>query len=183
MTLTRRGVGQEEVVDRQEYLNFDVNSCLKTSSSSSSQESPPSSGLYFYNPEGLISEPLFAAIMRVLEFSPPSKTTGLQYFQQRGWALVGATYEPVNKLSSPTRDEVIIRDYPLLRDDLVSLMPNRDAPVALIKTNVRRLLEAKLKEDGFNVLNRGRPIYFPSHGNQRKFHEQIIGVLSSWSSA
>lgn len=170
-------------MDRQEYLNFrrqfvpeDVKLVLVA-------ESPPSSGLYFYNPEGLISEPLFAAIMRVLEFSPPSKTTGLQYFQQRGWALVDATYEPVNKLSSPTRDEVIIRDYPLLRDDLVSLMPNRDAPVALIKTNVRRLLEAKLKEDGFNVLNRGRPIYFPSHGNQRKFHEQIIGVLSSWSSA
>jgi hypothetical protein len=60
--------------------------------------------------------------------------------------LVDATYEPVNKLSS-SRDQVILRDYQLLRDDLTNLAPDRSAPLVLIKTNVCRLLEPKLQED------------------------------------
>jgi hypothetical protein len=59
-------------------------------------ESPPASGLYFYNPTGARSEPLFAALMRQLGISPISKENGLLEFQRRGWVLVDATYEPVN---------------------------------------------------------------------------------------
>jgi hypothetical protein len=41
-------------------------------------ESPPKSGKYFYNPEGLISEPLFSAIMKdALEVEPSNKNDGL----------------------------------------------------------------------------------------------------------
>jgi hypothetical protein len=40
-------------------------------------ESPPKSGKYFYNPEGLISEPLFSAMMKgVLEIKPTTKDEG-----------------------------------------------------------------------------------------------------------
>ena len=42
-----------------------------------------------------------------------------------------------------------------------------------------RLLEPRLKADGFNVLNKGVAIYFPSTGGQTKFHEQFAAALKS----
>jgi hypothetical protein len=85
----------------------------------------------------------------------------------------------VNELSPSKRDKVIVGDYQSLHDDLASLLPDRSAPLILIKENVRRLLKARLKEDGFNVLNSGRVIYFPSHGRQKDFHRQFAAVLES----
>jgi hypothetical protein len=46
----------------------------------------------------------------------------------------------------------------------------------LIKTNVCRILEPKLTDDGFNVLNRGWVIYFPGSGRQGDFHQQFSAV-------
>jgi hypothetical protein len=119
-------------------------------------ESPPASGRYFYDPAGSNTEPLFAALMRQLQFSAVTKTVGLREFQQRGWILVDATYEPVNRFSAARRNRVICRDYKSLHDDLLALLPDRSIPVVLIKANVCRILEPRLTEDGFNVLNRGR---------------------------
>jgi hypothetical protein len=79
-------------------------------------ESPPASGKYFYNPTGSLSEPLFTALMKQLGFSPTTMEGGLREFQQRGWVLVDATYEPVNALRGADRNKVIVRDYPLLRE-------------------------------------------------------------------
>jgi hypothetical protein len=62
-------------------------------------ESPPASGVYFYNPAGAVTEPLFAALTRQLGLSPVTKKDGLREFQRRGWVLVDATYEPVNQLN------------------------------------------------------------------------------------
>src|SRR6516164_7187501 len=78
-----------------------------------------------------------------------------------------------------TSNAPIVGDYQSLRDDLASLLPDRSAPLILIKGNVCRLLEPRLKEDGFNVLNAGRVIYFPSHGRQKDFHRQFAAVLES----
>jgi hypothetical protein len=144
-------------------------------------ESPPVSGLYFYDPTGAPSEPLFAALMRQLRLSPIDKDTGLREFRRIGWVLVDATYEPVNEHSRTKRDRdrVIVRDYPRLRDDLLNLTPDRSSPVVLIKANVCQVLEQKLKEDGFNVINRGSRIYFPSNGRQREFEQQFRAVLKS----
>ena len=144
-------------------------------------ESPPASGKYFYDPTGSTKEPLFAAITLHLGLSPSTKEAGLLELQQRGWVLVDATYQPVDKLTkdaSHDRDGVIARDYPLLLDDMASLMPNRSIPVVLIKANVCRLLGPLLSKDGFNVLNGGRDIYFPSHGRQTEFRNQFGAVLS-----
>jgi hypothetical protein len=144
-------------------------------------ESPPASGKYFYDTSGRVTEPLFAALMQRISHSPASKEDGLRAFQQRGWVLVDATYTPVNTLSERGRDEVIVRDHPLLRDDLAALSPDHSAPVVLLKANVCRLLDARLTSDGFRVLNAGRAVYFPGNGNQRKFHrqfEEIVGVMA-----
>jgi len=144
-------------------------------------ESPPASGKYFYDPTGSTNEPLFAAIMLQLGRSPISKEVGLRELQERGWLLVDATYQPVDKLTkeaSHDRDAIIASDYPLLLDDLASLMPNRSIPLVLIKANVCRILGPLLSKDGFSVLNGGRAIYFPSHGRQTEFKQQFSTVLS-----
>lgn len=142
-------------------------------------ESPPASGKYFYNTEGAVSEPLFAALMLQLGITPTSKQSGLQEFQHRGWVLVDATYEPVNALDEQDRDGVITRDYHLLRDDLAAMLPNRSIPIILMKANVCLLLERRLTEDGFNVCNNGRVVYFPSTGRQKDFQRQFSEILKS----
>jgi hypothetical protein len=142
-------------------------------------ESPPASGRYFYNPAGRSSEPLFAAMMGQLGLSPTTKKDGLLKFQQCGWVLVDATYEPVNEFTPSNRDRSIDRDYPLLRDDLARLTPDRLAPLVLIKANVCRLLEPKLVQDGFNVVNRGIVIPFPSTGQQKRFREKFSLIMKS----
>ena len=116
-------------------------------------------------------------MMRQLTYSPRTKEDGLREFQGRGWLLVDATYQPVNGLGEKERDAVIVQDYPLLRDDLATMLPDRSTPVVLVKANVCRLLEPWLREDGFNVLNRGTAVYFPSNGRQPEFHKQFGAVL------
>jgi hypothetical protein len=143
-------------------------------------ESPPASGKYFYDPTGSPKEPLFVAIMLQLGVSAITKEAGLRKMKERGWVLVDATYQPVDKLTedaSHDRDGVITRDYHLLLADLASVMPNRSIPLVLIKANVCRTLEPLLLNDGFTVLNSGRVIYFPSHGQQSKFKQQFAEVL------
>ena len=142
-------------------------------------ESPPASGKYFYNPEGSVREPLFAALMSQLGITPTSKEEGLREFQRRSWVLVDATYEPVNTRSDPARDMVIARDYPLLRDDLAALLPDKSVPIILVKVNVLRLLQRKLATDGFNVINGDIVVYFPSSSRQRDFQRRFAAVLKS----
>jgi hypothetical protein len=137
-------------------------------------ESPPVSGLYFYDPTGRVSEPLFAALMKQLGLQPKTKDEGLRALQEQGWVLVDATYEPVNAPDA-RRNEVIARDYPLLRADLAALNPER---VVLMKANVCRILEPRLVADGFNVLNRGRVVYFPASGRQPDFAKQFPAILA-----
>ncbi len=144
-------------------------------------ESPPASGKYFYDPTGVPSEPLFAALMKQLGLSrlPAAKEAGLCELQRRGWVLVDATYEPVDRLSTSGRKKVIDRDYPLLRGDLEKLTPDHSAPVVLIKANVCRILAPKLVHDGFRVLNGRHAIPFPSTGHQIRFHEQFSAILKA----
>jgi hypothetical protein len=144
-------------------------------------ESPPASGKYFYDPTGSTKEWLFAALMLQLGIAPTKKEIGLREFQRRGWVLVDATYQPVDKLAKDAthdRDEVIARDYPLLLEDLASLTPDRSVPLLLIKANVCRILAPWLSRDGFRVLNGGKAIYFPSNGRQTDFKNQFGAAVS-----
>ncbi|WP_316165522.1 MULTISPECIES: hypothetical protein [unclassified Bradyrhizobium] len=145
-------------------------------------ESPPASGKYFYDSAGSISEPLFTALMRQMGATPATKEEGLRQFQRKGWVLVDATYQQVDKLpkdASQDRNALIEDDYPLLVADLSSLVSDRGVPLILIKANVCRILEPRLTKDGFNVINAGRPVYFPSTGQQKRFEQQFADVLRS----
>lgn len=122
-----------------------------------------------------LPSPLFFALVKQLPYSPRRKDDGLKEFQRRGWVLVDATYQPVNKRKD--RDRVIEEDYECLRRDLSSLFKGRAPPIILIKVNVCRILRPKLLKDGFNVLNKGNDdIPFPSHSHQIKFGE-MFGTL------
>jgi hypothetical protein len=137
-------------------------------------ESPPATGKYFYKLPGLRSEWLFKALMELADLSPATKEQGLREFARRGWILVDATYQPLDhKLSEARRNKIIIHDYPLLLADLDQIRPDRAAPLLLVKANVCRTLERRLVQGGFNVLNRGVVLPFPSTGRQLEFWEGV----------
>jgi hypothetical protein len=144
-------------------------------------ESPPDSGKYFYNPEGSRGEVLFREMMKLINVTCTSKDEGLRQFQKAGLFLADATYTPVNKGyegDDEQRNNVILRDYPLLREDLLELTPDRSVPLILIKVNVVVVLEARLKADGFRVLNDGIRVPFPFPGKHLpKFHELFEEIL------
>ena len=140
-------------------------------------ESPPESGLYFYDPLGRPSEPLFAAMMKQLGVQTANKHEGLNAFRDHGFVLVDSTYTPVNGMHGRSRDAVIEADYPYLVEDLRELGAANGLPIVLIKRNVCKLLDHRPTADGFNVLNRGRIIYFPSHDQQVNFHRQFSDVV------
>lgn len=57
-------------------------------------ESPPISGKYFYDETGKTSEPLFAKMMKLLNYSPINKKNGLEFFKViwiLGWGRATGT--------------------------------------------------------------------------------------------
>jgi hypothetical protein len=136
-------------------------------------ESPPVSGKYFYDEACKTSEPLFTEMMRLIGCRPRSKRSGLKHFRQAGYFLVDATYQPVNNLKGKKRDEIIMEDFSSLVDDLRNIDDTQSIPIILVKANVCKLLEVPLKKEGFNVINDGVVIPFPSTGQQKRFHREI----------
>ena len=136
-------------------------------------ESPPVSGLYFYDKNGKTSEPLFAELMKFLKISVGSKSEGLNYFTKSGYLLVDATYQPVNELKGKERDKTILNDFDNLVEDLGNINPDKTIPLILVKANICKILEPRLKQEGFNVLNNDIVVPFPSTGQQKRFHAEI----------
>ena len=136
-------------------------------------ESPPASGLYFYDESGKTSEPLFKEMMKLLNVTPKNKRDGLKLFQKAGYLLVDATYQPVNELKGKKRNDVILRDFSNLVEDLEKVSAGKQIPIILVKANICRFLESRLMQKGFNVLNNGVVVPFPSTGHQKRFHEKI----------
>ena len=142
-------------------------------------ESPPKSGLYFYNPDGRVSEPLFSAMMKdIIGLKPKSKDEGLREFASRGFLMIDATYTPVNHdhLSDRERSKRILDDLPVLVDELRQYVGSGTG-VVLVKANVCALLDPILTAHGFPILNRGRTIPFPSNGQQNRFRDAVRQVL------
>jgi hypothetical protein len=143
-------------------------------------ESPAVSANYFYNPTGRTTEPLFSAIMKVIGESPAAKEKGLAAFARIGFFLVDATYQPVNHINNKKkRNEAILSALPELTHDLREIIGNQGVKIILVKANICRLLEEPLTAAGFNVINNGTIVPFPSHGNQTKFHQAIQWLLES----
>ena len=137
-------------------------------------ESPPLNGTYFYDPSGRTTEPLFSAMMKVIGQSPATKEDGLIRFAHQGFFLLNATYQPVNHMkNNRQRNEAILTDLAELIQDLTSTIRNQRLKIVLVKANICRLLEEPLISAGFNIINNGTVVPFPSHGHQTKFHQAI----------
>jgi hypothetical protein len=139
-------------------------------------ESPPASGKYFYDKTGKITEPLFNELMKTLDYKPINKKDGLDFFKSQGFFLIDSTYKPVNKMKEKEKENTILSDFNNLIDDLDTMSSNK-SPLILVKANICRLLEDKLKLKGFNVLNKGIVVPFPSSGQQKRFHVEISKIL------
>lgn len=135
-------------------------------------ESPPKSGKYFYDHTGSINEPLFSAMMKLLEIQARTKREGLVQFMNRGYLIVDSTYNPVNDLKRKKRNEAILLDFESLLKDLKNLSKKGTFPLFLVKANICRILGSKLSQKGYEIVNQDRVVPFPSHGNQLCF--QII---------
>ena len=140
-------------------------------------ESPPVSGKYFYDETGSTTEPLFSAMMKALHYNPLNKKDGLEFFKNQGFFLVDSTYRTVNKMKDKEREATILSDFENLVDDLEDINAN-NVHLILVKANICRLFEDKLKQKGFDVLNEGIMVPFPSSGQQKRFHAEIKKLLA-----
>ncbi len=141
-------------------------------------ESPPVSGKYFYDETGKTTDPFFSAFMKLLSYSPTDKKDGLEYFKSNGYLIIDATYKQVNKLKGKIRDYTILSDYNRLIEELEKLCSEKNIPIILVKANICRMFDERLTERGFNILNKGVVIPFPSRGQQKKFHSEMSKVLA-----
>lgn len=139
-------------------------------------ESPPASGKYFYDETGSTTEPLFNEMLKAFHYKPVDKKDGLEFFKSQGFFLIDSTYKPVDKMKGKERGATILSDFDILVDDLEIINGNK-SPLVLVKTNICLLLEDKLKSKGFNILNKGIVVPFPSSGQQKRFHVEISKVL------
>jgi len=140
-------------------------------------ESPPVSGKYFYDETGKTTEPLFNELLKAFNYTPVDKRDGLNFFKSKGFFLVDATYKPVNKLKGKEKNNTILADFNQLIDDLENIDSSKKTPLIVVKANVCKLLESRLLSNGFNVLNKGIVIPFPSTGQQKRFQIEIRNIL------
>lgn len=140
-------------------------------------ESPPVSGMYFYDPEGRTTEALYSAIMKLFGWKPTFKTEGLQWFCDAGMILLDATYQQVNGMTLKQRRHIMRADYP----DLIARLP--DAPVMIGMSAVYDAVNDLLIKDGVYVINGPIKVPFPANGRQRQFHEKAGAVLSDFGIA
>lgn len=143
-------------------------------------ESPPSSGKYFYDNTGLTTEPLFAALMKIIKYKPLNKEKeyGLKKFQKKGFYLMDSTYRPIDKLL-PKKRNIFIKQSLNLNKLLLDPKKIRAEriPILLIKKNVCQILNPYLAEKSFNVINNGVIVPFPAYGNQSRFHKIVLSLL------
>jgi hypothetical protein len=151
---------------RNEYKPIKTNLCFIF-------ESPPAHGGYFYDPTGRVTELLFRSLMKTLfNKNFDTKEKGLRHFQTEGFYLVNPIYNPVNKVSDKTADQMILENYQIFKKDLVE-QGLKDTPLIIVKSNVWKLLKDKLSEDGFIVLNKNEMIPFPMHYHFESFKEKV----------
>lgn len=148
-------------------------------------ESPPVSGAYFYDPESLEHEWLFKAMMKIIgfkfgELNVQSKKSGLDAFKEAGYYLIDATYKPVNQIEDRNvRNITIMEGFDGLLNEMSELkVKDKKTPVILIKANIFALFNNCLKSKGFNIINEGIVVPFPSHGQQGRFYQRMNEIFT-----
>lgn len=143
-------------------------------------ESPPFSGKYFYDPAGSKSEQLFVVMMKYIGYSPENKEDGLKEFSKRGYFLMDATYNQIDKVTNPSkRNLFIVNDIPLLASKLLNLEKRRGVKIIPVKKNICQIVSGPLKSIGFNVLDISLPFPFPNW--QPEFFEKMLKLKKEYN--
>lgn len=143
-------------------------------------ESPPAGHGYIYDPSGKPSELFFRSMMRLLfQKDFETKELGLRAFADAGCVLVNPIYTPVNRLPDADADEMILNNYPRFLEDLLSIGVTKQTPIILIKKNICLLLDERLQQDGYRVLNNGEIIPFPMHYHFETFRSKVEALLTN----
>lgn len=147
-------------------------------------ESPQADGAYFYDFKNVKKDLLFKPLMKLIDFkynylNEQVKLKGLKKFQELGYFLVDSVYEPVNTLMNQgVRDNIILKNLSSLIEDLKGLSADkRQTPVILVKTAVFRLLNERLKQNGFNVINESIPVPNLTENKEEKFLKKIMEIF------
>ncbi|MEK7173149.1 MAG: hypothetical protein AAB740_04210, partial [Patescibacteria group bacterium] len=130
--------------------------------------------------KGNTGEVLFRAMMRCLfnGYRPKTKLEGLQRFKDSGYLVVDAIYRPVDKLLDKEANNLIDKNFDLFLADLKNIIKNRKkVNVILIKKNICELLESKLLQQQFKVLNNSESIPFPMHYHYDNFVIRVRKLL------
>jgi hypothetical protein len=142
-------------------------------------ESPPEGHGYFYDPTGKTSEVLFRAFMQLFKYEVTDKDIGLRKLAENGYVLMNPIYTPVNKFPDKEADRLILGNYSNFIQDLETLTRgDKTIPIILIKSNILRLLERKLLNDGYNVINKGLLVPFPLHYHIKTFLERVNDLMT-----
>jgi len=140
-------------------------------------ESPPQDNTYFYDPEHGETKNLYKAMMKLIKYVPKNKHDGLKRFVDLGFLIVDVCYTPVNGLNNRLRNEMLMSCESSLKKDLRSLIKDNSTPLILVKAPVCRFFEPCLSKCGFNVINDGLIIPFPSTGHQIEFYNLASELL------
>ena len=137
-------------------------------------ESPPASGKYFYDDSGTVNEPLFKKMMKCfIPFNPVTKKNGLKEFSRMGYLVMYAVNKPLNRIKSAKKKrEVILDNLGGLEKDLKSIVKRRAVKIIIVGSELREILEAKLKEN-FYVVNDGENVSFENEIGENSFSEKI----------
>ena len=146
-------------------------------------ESPPSSGGYFYFSETIGKDHLFRETMKALDLWPVSrplrrgvdKRPLLERFRSNGFFLIDTCELPVDKLSTTERMTAVRRGAVGLASRVRRLNP---AHIILVKNTVFRPVCQALEREGLGrrILNK-TSLPFPSHGNQKKFRNNLRQMI------
>jgi hypothetical protein len=147
-------------------------------------ESPPASGGYFYFDRATGKDSLFRETMKALGMFPEDKKMPkgfdkrplLKEFQLRGFFVVDASYEPVDKLRTREKKLVITKEIPRLIADIRKLNPEK---IVIVKSSLFVLVKKALEKAGIGekILNPGA-LPFPSHGHQKTFRQTLRRLIA-----
>ena len=146
-------------------------------------ESPPDSKMeevrFFYNPKQERWDYLFRSIMKVVfpdfVFRSGEKECWLQRFKSAGYYLIDATDQPINHLPPAQRSRIIDSSFSDKLLEIKSLVKKK-TPMILVKKNVFTLLNARLRNAGYNVIH-DTFLPFPAYGHQKKFIRKCVQYL------
>jgi len=147
-------------------------------------ESPLHDGGFFYDHKSLKNDVVFKPMMKLIDFkynflNEQIKLQGLKKFKESGYFAVDSTYQPVNTFTNEgVKNNLILKNCDNLIKDLRSISADKkQTPIIIVRANLFKLFNNKLKKEGFNVINESIIVPFMANNKEEKFHRKILEIF------